>query len=194
MDPTFLGMPAPVPHANKKGANIPIKIAALVIGVVFIFALIFTLVSALSQNTGKYDGQRLLWRLKTVYDITNNSRSRINDPDLSKVNAEVGVVIIGDYNTLSGLIPTVKMDPEAKKYQAAEKTHASDTETTLNTARVNGIFDSTYAPILRDELAAIQKAAVKLYGTTTKSATKTALKDLSDHIDTELAHIDALSL
>lgn len=193
MDPTFRGMRAPVPTSRKFGAKLSVKMIGLVLGVLVFIAVAISLFSYFSTDPNQYDSQRMLGRLKTVTSLTNGAQRQLKDPGLLKVNAEANVILVGDYNTLGRIIPAMKADDtQLKSYQSAEKSHAASLDSKLSTARINGYYDTTYKSLLITELQTLKVSVKKLYASTSNTDLKTAYKNLADHLDTSLKHLNEL--
>lgn len=191
MDPSFRGLPAPVPKAIKTKRFDP-KIIFLFIGGVLLAAAMTVIFVVMSENDSRYNTLRLSWRLDNLNQMLKTSQDNTQSSNMRKLNSEISVLVTGDYNEIVKLLPASKIDPKAKEYREAERTRAADLMSKLNTARVNGVFDREYKPVLRAELLEAQKLAERVRKASSNKDLRTALETFSDHINTSVSHIDAL--
>lgn len=146
----------------------------------------------MSENDSRYNTLRLSWRLDNLNQMLKTSQDNTQSSNMRKLNSEISVLVTGDYNEIVKLLPASKIDPKAKEYREAERTRAADLMSKLNTARVNGVFDREYKPVLRAELLEAQKLAERVRKASSNKDLRTALETFSDHINTSVSHIDAL--
>lgn len=189
MDPTYKGLSVPTPtKVRQKGPSFKRPLLIGLGGVLFII-LLWVLVTIFSPNTTAIS-QRTLYRVDSLTTMMKSAQSNIQDDSLAKLNADLYIVILGDYSALSKAIPTAKSSKEL----TAIKTEETDAATTakLKTAKVNGKFDSTYKAVLLQKMEAANALAVELKGVSSKSAVKSALTTFTGHLQTYYTQLKAL--
>lgn len=179
MDPTYKGLPTPLPTIQRKrGPNL--KLVALIAGG---FLLLITILGMLFANSGSGNSeqnQRLLYRLEALIALTSGDQSNVKNDDLQKISAELSLILTGDQTTLKTIIPTVK----SSKTLVAIKTAEADATTTekLKTAAANGTYTATYKTVLQDKLSAMYALATTVSGSTSSTKFKNALATLNEHL------------
>ncbi len=181
MDPTFKGLSAPTPTRMRTNNASLKKVLVIAGGFLLLIAVIGIVATLLTPNDTALS-QRLLYRLDALSALATTANSSIQDDNLSKINADVSIVLTGDIASINKLIPTAKTTPEL----TAIKTEEADATTTANlkTALVNGEYDSTYKTVLEQKLEAAKALAAELAGKTTSAQLKQALATLQDHLQT----------
>ena len=188
MDPTFKGLSAPTPtKVRTSNANLR---KTLIIGgaLLLLIAIVGVVMTLLTPNNTL--SQRFLYRLDALSALTLTAQSSIQDDNLSKINADLSIVLTGDVTSINKLIPTAKTTPEL----TAIKTEETDKTTTdnLKTALVNGQYDSTYKTVLKQKVDAANALAAELAGKTTSTELKQALATLEDHLHTYYIQLTSL--
>lgn len=179
MDPTYRGLSAPTPTKARSG-KLNLRPALFIGGgVLILFVIIGLVVNMLSPNTTTLS-QRLLYRVDALSTLISSARTDIGDDSLAKINADLSIVLTGDYAALAKVIPTAKSTNELKKI----KTEEADADTTakLKTAKINGQYDSTYKTVLIQKIEAANALANELQSKSSKSSVKSALTTLKDHL------------
>lgn len=189
MDPTYKGLSVPTPTKTRSG-NPNLRKALLIGGgLLLLFVIIGFVANLLTPNTTNVS-QRLLYRVDALSTLVSSAQKDISSNDLAKLNADLSIVLIGDYKTLTDVIPAAKTTSEL----TAIKTEEADSATTeaLKTAKINGQFDSTYKTTLMQKLEAAYALADELLTKSSKSTTKTALTTFKNHLNTYYTELKAL--
>lgn len=190
MDPTYKGLSAPTPHSNRPKTGVNWQRALLVavglIGGIMIIGLLVDVLSPKSTNIT----QRLLYRFDALTTLTNSARPNIKDNNLSKVNADLSLMLNGDNTAIKKVTPVVKMDAELTAIKKVE-TDATTTDK-LKTALVNGSFDTAYKKVLIQKLEATSSLITEVSSKTSSSTLKKALATAYDHMNTYYIQIKKL--
>lgn len=181
MDPTFKGLSAPTPKKVQTSSTSLRKALVIAGGFLLLIAIAGVAMTLLTPNNTTLS-QRFLYRLDALDALTVTARANIQDDNLSKVNADLSLVLTGDITSISKLIATAKTTPEL----TAIKTEEADATTTdnLKKALVNGQYDSTYKTVLKQKVGAASALATEIAGKTTSTQLKQALTTLQDHLQT----------
>lgn len=181
MDPTYKGLSVPTPTKVRSGGLNMRKPLLIGGGILVLFIIIGIIANFLTPNT-TIISQRLLYRVDALNTLMNSARASIQNDALAKINADLLIVMTGDYTALNKVIPTAKTTKEL----TAIKTEEADATTTANlkTAKVNGQYDSTYKTTLIQKIEATYALATELQNKSSKSSVKTALTTLKEHLNT----------
>lgn len=182
MDPTYHGLSNPVPVLQPKKSP-PMKLIFIILGVLVIIGLgLVWFVNSQSGNIGLQE-QRLRYRIDALNSLTDDAKGDITDGTLSKINADLSIVLKGDIAKLDVAIPAAKSSNELKVI-AAEETD-DKTTTTLEDAKLNGQFDSTYKTTLMAKVNDTYMLAKKINDTTKskskRDVTTTIMNDLKSY-------------
>lgn len=181
MDPTYKGFSVPTPTKTKNGTlnmRRPLLIGG---GLLAVFIIIGIIANILTPNTTNIS-QRLLYRVDALNTLMGAARSNIQDDALAKINADLLIVTTGDYTALSTAIPTAKTTKELTAIKT-EETDATTTEK-LKTAKINGQYDTTYKTVLKQKIESAYALATELQNKSSKTAVKSALTTLKEHLNT----------
>lgn len=177
MDPTFKGLPTPLPTVQRKpGPNI-VAIVSITGGFLL---LIFVLGLLFGRGGGSVnEKQQLLYRLDATISLVDNAKKSLQNDDLQKINTELSLILKGDQPAVVAAIPKIKPTKEL----TALKTKEADAETTekLKTAAVNGLHDTTYKEVLQQKLSELYTLSAKVNGETTSKSLKSATATLNEH-------------
>ncbi len=112
MDPTYKGLSAPTPNSGRSSSGLDWRrglfFTAGLVGLIVIIALVS---SMLTPNTTNIT-QRLLYRLDALTTMATSARSNIRDDSLSKINADLSLILNGDYLAIKKATPVVQMNAE----------------------------------------------------------------------------------
>lgn len=189
MDPTYKGLSVPTPSKTRPGSPNLRKALLIGGGILVLFIIIGFIANLMTPNTTNIS-QRLLYRVDALNELVSDAQDNISSDDLAKINADISIVLIGDYKTLTGVIPTVKTTKEL----TAIKTEEADATTTeaLKTAKINGQFDSEYKTVLMQKLETTYALSNELLTKSSKSTTKAALTTFREHLITYYNQLKAL--
>lgn len=165
-------------------------ILGLFFGVVILLVVVTSIIGAISRGP-QDEYARLVSRVDRLTALTQAQQEAIRNNDLRRVNSTATLLLIGDFGAL-----TRQLAPSFGIEAVPEEIAASETETTtepkLKQANQLGNFDSTYAGILRDKIAAAAALAQSVSASTNNEKIKAALnkllKNLSE-IDGQLSEI-----
>ncbi|NCU30631.1 hypothetical protein EOL73_03315 [Candidatus Saccharibacteria bacterium] len=191
MDPTFKGLAAPVPKSAKP-PKFPVKVLLLVFGVLMLTMIAYVVLTGYFAGNSAYAPLELSLRMDTAARMSKDATVNIKNPSFSKVNSEISNILSSDNGEIQRLVPTGRNDPTSKKYRSAEKSRVEKLNEDLIAARNNGVFDSEYKTIIRNELVVLQKAAGKLSKRTTGDF-KSALITFVDHAEIAITRLDSLN-
>ncbi|HMR72597.1 MAG TPA: hypothetical protein PKD68_01165 [Candidatus Saccharibacteria bacterium] len=188
MDPTYKGLPTPVPTAQfKRGPNL--KLILLIAGG---FLVLITVLGLLFSRGGgnTNEQQQLLYRLDALLTLTTSAKKSLTDDNLQKINAEITLVLTGDQTEVKAAIPTAK----SSKALTALKEAEADTATAekLTAAAQNGAYNTTYEEVLTQKLSSLYTLSVKVNQEASSKKLKTATATMNEHLSVYYNQLTAL--
>ena len=165
-------------------------ILGLFFGIVILLVVASSIMSAISRGP-QDEYSRLVSRVDRLTALTQNQQNAIRNNDLRRVNSTATMLLIGDFGALTRqLAPAFGIEAVPETIAASEG--ETTTEPKLKQATQLGTYDTTYAGILRDKIAAAAALAQSVDGSTSNEKIKAVLakllEDLSE-IDRQLAEI-----
>ncbi len=181
MDPTYKGLGVPVPDKIRSpGPNF--RLIFTVVGVFILIVAVVGIIAQMNSGGSSNHSQRLLYRLDALVALTSSASSSLQDDDLSKINAEVALVLTSDAVDVKKVIPAAKADKTLNDIKAEEADKA--TAETLKTAKLNGIYDTSYRTILKQKIETTYALAGEVSDKSSKTSVKNTLATLREHLST----------
>ena len=184
MDPSYLGRPVQAPTTQRRGLISGRTLTVLVL-LVLAIAVGLVLLIASGDRSGPLQA-RVSARQTTTLRLVADGKKNLSSDQLTKLNAELQVVLISDNVTLQSALAGAGLKKVDKKVTAAETD--SLTFMKLQTAKVNGQYDSTYRGVLLQKLDSLRGLLKELYSETKNKQLKAAVnaeyKHLSGYYDT----------
>jgi hypothetical protein len=167
----YLNQIAPAPHKPKLS---PRALIAIVIGIgliITLFAIVVTSLSGGSSSTSA-NMQTLAARLQAMQEVSDKSQATIQSSNLRGTNSNLKIFLTNaNHDIIAPLsangIDIKKLD---KTIVAKEKTDKITTD--LENARLNAIFDDTYAREMAYKLTTIALLMDQIYSHTKSASMK----------------------
>lgn len=170
------------PETKKPGpSNRWLVLIAIIGGVV---ALIVGVLMLLGSSAGPTDAaQRLTARLQTLQSVSEQSQKTIKSSNLRGINSNLNIFLT---NTNRDIVtPLSNIDVDAKKLsknvvaeEKGEKLTAS-----LEDARLNAVYDNTYAREMSFQLATVVALMDEVYAKTNSTSMKKFLEDTIENLE-----------
>lgn len=178
MDPTYKGLPTPLPTVQpKRGPNL--KLILIIAGAFLVLITVLGLI--FSRGGGNVnEQQQLLYRLDSLIELTTSAKQSLTDDDLQKINAEVTLILTGDQTALKAATPTAKSSKALTALKAAE----ANTETTekLKIAAQSGSYNTTYREVLAEKLSNLYTLSAKVNKEASSKQLKAATATMNEHL------------
>lgn len=180
MDPTYKGLPTPLPTAQpKRGPNL--KLILIIAGAFLVLITVLGLV--FSRGSGNVnEQQQLLYRLDAFMTLMNDGKRSLTDDNLQKINAEITLVLAGDQAAVKAATPTAKSSKALTALKAAEADSATTEK--LKTAAQAGAYNTTYEEVLVEKLSSLYTLSAKVNKDTSSKKLKAATATLNEHLTT----------
>lgn len=179
MDPTYKGLPTPVP-AKLPRPGLNWKIVLIIGGSFLVILTILGLIFARGGSSASLP--RVGYRLDNLSSLSSGASINIKDSELKKLNAELAIVIDGDRTALKDILPTAKNDKALTDLKSEEAARLTTQKDSLKTALASGSHDATYRQILQDELKTLFALAETAYKESSSSKTRQILANLQQHL------------
>lgn len=189
MDPTYKGLSVPTP-IKTRGGGLNLRKPLLIGGGILVFFILVGVIANLFTTDTSTISQRLLYRMDALEALTNTAKSNISSDSLSKINADLSLILTGDNVSLKKVIPVAKTTTELTKIKT-EETDAA-TATKLSSAKINGQYDSTYKQVLLQKIETANALITELWSKSSKSSVKAQLLTINDHLKVYYAQLNAL--
>lgn len=170
MDPTLRGR---IPHIPSRRPQSRFRLnrrTLFIVGGIMLTGMIGVILLANSGDKSVTLQRHLVARLATLETMSADGNKNIVDEDLKALNARLKVQLTSDQTSISSLVTYGKND---KAIDAAE----ADTFSfeTLENARLNNHYDSTYRRIISQKLDSTTALIKELYNVTRSEKLKQAL-------------------
>lgn len=168
------------PEPQKKGLEA--KKLFLLGGLAIVVALIiFFVLGALSGGNTSRGLPNIPLRLETLQKISDDSQKNIKSSELRSINGSLSVLLTGSSTSIAA--PLAKSGVDVKKIDSKlkenEKTYSEQLAAKLDDARLNAVFDRTYAREMSFELAKLNADIKRAIATTRNTDLKNALTKVS---------------
>jgi predicted outer membrane protein len=189
MDPTQPQQPLPsdylnqiAPQAPKRKMVLTKKQLVVVGGLVGAILLVIVLAIVVGLSSNKNPLQQLAARLQSTQTIAASASTLINNSQLSALNSNLTIYLANTNRDIAVIL--LKENIDVKKLDGSIVTSESGTDVTarLNDARLNAVYDSTYAR----EMAYRLNTIVALMSQIDES---THNKDLKTFLDSALINL-----
>lgn len=181
MDPSLLGKPIPTPTAQKPASRFPLRLVVIVLVVLAVIGGGLMLLASSSDNNGQLL-QRLSARQSTTLKLIADGQKNLSSDNLSKINSELSIVLIGDNTALQTELKHAGIKKLDKTIVAAEADETTFTK--LTSAKLNAQYDQTYKVTLEQKLESLQALLRELHGKTKSKSLKAVLSTEYKHIAT----------
>lgn len=148
----------------------------------------FFLISLTSSGGLSPQLQRLSARLDALQEMITQSKKSISDPDLSKLSSDLSILTAGSIAQLQTPLKNAGMGSISDDIKKAEADEA--TLQKLEEAKLAGIFDRTYARLLKLKLDTLLVLMNDIYDETKSGALKNALSGVYKDFGTIRKQLD----
>lgn len=179
MDPTYAGHPLQVPSKlPPQRGGFSGRILWIVIGLVIAVLLGAVLMVANQDKSGPLS-QRLTYRMEALEDILSDGKKNVSSDKLRKITSEGSILLAGDVTAVEALIPEQKGKKPADLVEAESSGPSLDR---LDTAKINGTYDSAYTSELTTKLETTSALTRELYQKTRNKDLRAALNTMHQHL------------
>lgn len=153
----------------------------LISGGALILLIIVIMLTGLFSSSSK-PLERLAVRLSTVEVVVGDSQAHIKDTQLRSVNSGLKLNLTNANRDLQPILSADGIDPNKTNKTMADKETAAEMSPRLEEARLNGIFDRTYAREMAYYLEMTLNLVRQIDSSTRSSSLKTYLSGLAANL------------
>ena len=164
------------PQAPKKIRLNLIQIILIAVGALAIIITLSIIISSLA-NAGKNDLQHLAARFQSTETIVGDAQSKIKSTNLRALNSNLKIYLTNTNRDIAA--PLLKQNITVSKLDKTIITSESGTDITnrLEDARLNAVYDRTYAREIAYRLATILALMNQINDSTSNTSLKSFLGD-----------------
>jgi lipopolysaccharide export LptBFGC system permease protein LptF len=191
-------IPAPIDYLNqiapapqKPGVN-KAGIAVVVIGILLVLALVVGFLMFISggSNSPKATTQTLAARLQATQEVSDSSQATIKSSQLRSINSTLKVILTNANRDIATPLAANGIDIEKLDKKIVAKEKADPITADLEDARLNAVFDDTYAREMSFKLTTVTILMDQINGKTKSASmksyllkTKTDLQPIKQQLD-----------
>ncbi|HRQ86478.1 MAG TPA: hypothetical protein PLY16_00025 [Candidatus Saccharibacteria bacterium] len=136
------------------------SLIAIGVGIIVVFLITITIVN-LATGIQRQPLETLTARLASTETLVKDAQANLSSSELRSINSSLGIVLANINRDIKEPMQKAGVEPARLSGSVVEKESLSDTENKLEDARLNGVFDRTYARemeyILSSTLALIKE-------------------------------------
>ena len=167
--PDYLNQIAVQPTKKLPNRNLLI-FAGLGIAVVVII-LLSVIVSAFASHTTEYT-QRLAARLSTTQTIATGAQANIKSSELRSLNSNLQLYLTNTIRDINAQLKNENIDPTSLDSKIVASESGTDMAGRLEDARLNAVYDSTYAREMSFQLESIMALIDQVKASTNQQSLK----------------------
>jgi lipopolysaccharide export LptBFGC system permease protein LptF len=180
----YLNQIAPAPQ--KPGLN-KAAVAVVVIGIALVLAVVvgFLMFISNSSSSPKATTQTLTARLQATQEVSEKAQINIKSSKLRSINSTLKVILTNANRDIATPLATANIDAKKLDKTIVAKEKADPIAADLEDARLNAVFDDTYAREMSYKLSTISILMDQIYATSNSKA----MQDFLLKTDTDLQPI-----
>lgn len=180
------------PATKKPGPNK--RTIAIIGGLIAVVLVVISFIVISQINAGPTeDMQRLAARLKTLQTITTDAQDNIKSSQLRSTNSSLSIILANiNRNIVTPLANNnINVDKLDKTIVASED--GSKLTAKLEDARLNAVYDGTYAREMNYQLATTVALMSKIYNSTSSKSMKDFLETTNQNLQPLKAQFEAFN-
>ncbi|NCO10834.1 protein phosphatase CheZ [Candidatus Saccharibacteria bacterium] len=154
----------------------------IVLGGLVIAVIILSIIGALSGGGRSDAWYQLVARLNATAEVADSSNGKIKSSQLRSLNSEIRIFITNTNRDITGPLDKMKIDPKKVPEKIATNESAQPMLDRLEDARLNAVYDRTYAREMTYQLALILSQLRQMYDSASDEETKAFLETAFDNL------------
>lgn len=162
----------------------PMILWGLIGGLLLLVIIVFIAISSAGNNTSSSSLTGVAIQMQNLKTVTESSQKNIKSSELRTVNSSLTLALTNSNRDLAGPIAAsdIKLKDKKNKTIAASAASTAELQQRLEDARLNAIFDRTYARELTFALKTLRSDMAVLYKSSRSSELKTALETADSNL------------
>jgi hypothetical protein len=189
----YLNQIAPQP---KKTGLFNNRILLFIVGGGVVLAAIIGALTLLSNTKGSTtDMQTLAARMTVLQDVSNKSQTNIKSTKLRNTNSNLALFLTNANRDIATPLKNNDVDSKKldKKITQEEQANGKTLTSKLDDARLNAVFDRTYAREMSYQLSTVEGLMKAIYKTTKSKSMKTFLEQTDSNISPIIKQLDSFN-
>ena len=180
-DPSYLDTIAVKPHAKTMN---PFILWGLIGGGLLLAVLAILAIASAGGPSNKEKLTTFAARMSSLQAISEDVQEDIQSSELRTLNSNLTLVLANANRDLAPLLSDQKISLKEKKNEQVKAVAADTTELTdrLEDARLNAVFDRTYAREIKYYLTSLRSEMRELYGASKSTSLKEVLASTDKNI------------
>lgn len=139
----YLDQIAPKPVSNSFLKQKPILIGAIALGVFVLICIFALIIGSLSGGTSQT--KRLAAKLVNTQQVVDSAKANIKSTSLRAINSNLGIILTNTIRDAAPVLAKEKIDINKLDKNTLAKEPNTDMLARLEDARLNAVYDRTYA-------------------------------------------------
>jgi len=148
----------------------------MILGGLTVVVLILSIVSGLTGSGRDTSWYQLVARLNATAEVADSSSGKLKSSQLRSLNSEVGIFITNTNRDIAAPLERMKIDVAKTPESVAASEAAQPMLDRLEDARLNAVYDRTYAREMTYQLALLLSQLRQMYDSTNDEETKSFLE------------------
>jgi len=170
------------PQQKKKGLSN--RLFLFIAGGGLLLAIIVGIFALTSSNTGPTQKmQTLAARLTTLHDISDKAQKSIKSSDLRSINSSLTIILTNANRDIAAPLSKVGVDVTKLDSKVKSAEDGATLSQTLENARLNAVYDRTYAREMAYQLETVVALMQEIYSSTNSKSLKEFLESTNTNLD-----------
>lgn len=169
------------PQAPKKGLSPKLRLIVLILGGVTLLTIILMIISGLNAPRTD-DIQHLAARLQSTQKIAEAAKSNLHSSQLRSLNINLSIYLTNANRDIATPLKNNGINPAKLSKSVITQESGAAITATLDDARLNAVYDRTYAREMSYQLETTMVLMQKIYRSTKSASLKTFLQTEYDNL------------
>lgn len=169
------------PQAPKKGLSSKLRIIVLALGGITLLTIILMIVAGLTSPRTD-DTQRLAARLQSTQKIVDTAQSNLHSSQLRSLNINLSIYLANANRGIATPLKNNGINPAKLNKSIVTQENGAAITATLDDARLNAVYDHTYAREMTYQLETTMVLMQQIYRSTKSTSLKTFLQAEYDNL------------
>lgn len=169
------------PQAPKKGLSSKARLIVAILGGVTLLTIILMIIAGLSKPHTD-DTQHLAARLQSSQKIVDTAQSNLHSSQLRGLNSNLSIYLTNANRDIATPLKNNGVNPAKLNKSIVTQENGAAITATLDDARLNAVYDRTYAREMTYQLETTMVLMQQIYRSTKSSSLKTFLQTEYDNL------------
>lgn len=175
----YLNQIAPQPQKSKRVT--PVRLILIAAGALVVIVL-FSFIAGLFVHSTKNDLETLSAKLSTTSTLASKAQNTIRDSNLQSLNVTLQLYLSNTTRDITTPLKNAGVNTAKIDKSILDKEKGTDISQKLEDARLNAVYDNTYANEMSYQLSTIVNLMQQIYNTTSDTTLKAFLHDAYNNL------------